>query len=184
MSWSPEAYLAACNFASQAHGLQTLPGAASEPYLRHVATVAAEVMAALSRRDDVARPDLAVQCALLHDTVEDTETTIEEVRATFGDAVAAGVAALTKDKTLPTKDAQMADSLARIQAQPAEVWMVKMADRITNLQTPPAFWDAAKVARYRGEAQTILDALGSACGLLSERLADKIAAYPPSESSS
>lgn len=174
--WSPEHYLAAWNYAAAMHGEQKVPGT-SLPYLAHVGGVAMEVMSALAQGGHVDNPDLAVQCALLHDVIEDTPATYADVSECFGVAVADGVLALTKDTALPSKIEQMADSLARIRRQPTEVWMVKLADRITNLQPPPAHWDDAKIAAYRAEAQTILDALGSADGWLAARLQGKIASY-------
>src|SRR4029077_16765972 len=108
------------------------------PYLVHVTSVAAEVIAALPAAN-MAAPDVAVACALLHDTVEDTATRIEEIEAAFGAAVARGVAALTKDARLPRPE-QMPDSLVRIGREAPEVAMVKLADRITNLAPPPSFW--------------------------------------------
>ena len=174
--WSPERYLAAWNYAARMHGAQKVPGT-ELPYLAHVGAVAMEVMRALVQGGPVADPNLAVQCALLHDVIEDTPASYADVAERFGIAVADGVLALTKDKTLPSKAEQMADSLARIRQQPAEVWMVKLADRITNLQPPPAHWDDAKIAAYRVEAQAILDALGEADGWLAARLREKIGEY-------
>jgi len=171
--WSPERYLSAWNYAAARHGSQKVPGT-ELPYLAHIGAVAMEVMTALAQGSRVDDPDLAVQCALLHDVIEDTPATYAEVAARFGVAVADGVLALTKDKTLPSKAEQMADSLACIRRQPREVWMVKLADRITNLQPPPAHWDDAKIAAYRAEARTILDALGGADGWLAARLQGKI----------
>jgi len=147
------------------------------PYIVHVGAVAMEVMTAIAQDSRVDNPDLAVQCALLHDVIEDTPASYEEVIERFGVAVADGVLALTKGTALPSKAEQMADSLARIRQQPREVWMVKLADRITNLQPPPYYWDAAKIAAYRTEAGTILDALGEADGWLAVRLQGKIAGY-------
>jgi len=80
---------------------------------------------------------LAIQAALLHDTIEDTDTTFSEVEENFGTAVANAVLALTKNESLP-KEEQMMDSLKRIKKLPYDVWAVKMADRITNLQKPPS----------------------------------------------
>ena len=54
-----------------------------------IATIGMEVLATIAL-DDVASPDLAVACALLHDTVEDTETTTDEIATAFGVAVADG----------------------------------------------------------------------------------------------
>lgn len=161
-------------FAATAHGAQKESGS-DLPYLVHVVSVAAEVIAALTTTR-VESPDLAVTCALLHDTVEDTPVTLDEVRARFGEAVAAGVAALTKDTSLP-KPEQMPDSLRRIRDQPPEVAVVKLADRITNLSAPPHHWSKAKCAAYRQEAITIADALGHASATLDARLRARIEAY-------
>lgn len=174
--WSPERYLAAWNYAAAMHSEQKVPGT-QLPYLTHIGSVAMEVMTAIARQSRVVDADLAVQCALLHDVIEDTPATYADVAERFGAPVADGVLALTKDTALPSKAEQMADSLARIRQQPAEVWMVKLADRITNLQPPPAHWDAAKIAAYRVEAQTILDALGEVDGWLAARLRGKIGEY-------
>jgi (p)ppGpp synthase/HD superfamily hydrolase len=176
--WSQAAYLKAWNFAAAAHVGQCVPGTDAS-YLQHLGAVTAEVMAAIAARDDVADPDLAVQCAVLHDVVEDTDVTVEQVETEFGIEVAEGVAALTKHKEAGDKWAQMQDSLQRIRQCPPEVWMVKLADRITNLQSPPTDWSESKVADYRVQAEEIGEALASACPVLGPRLAEKIALYPP-----
>jgi len=172
--FSPDLYLKALHFAADAHGAQTVPGS-TRPYLVHVCSVAAEVIAALEVEAHD-RPDLAVTCALLHDVAEDTPVGLDRIEAEFGADVAAGVSALTKDSSKP-KDEQMADSLARIRTQPREIWMVKLADRITNLQPPPAHWPAEKCARYRVEAEKILLALGEASDVLSGRFRHRLAEY-------
>jgi (p)ppGpp synthase/HD superfamily hydrolase len=56
--------------------------------------------------------------------------------------------------------------------------MVKLADRITNLQPPPEHWDAEKVERYRAEGKLILNELGDASPFLSKRLNGKLRVYP------
>lgn len=172
--WSPERYAHAVKFAAIAHLGQKMPGS-ELPYLLHIVAVAAEVMAAVAV-EAVDDPDLAVTCALLHDSVEDTAMTVEGVAAEFGDAVAAGVSALSKDPGLPKVEA-MTDSLRRIQAQPREVWIVKLADRIVNLERPPHYWQPAKIAAYRIEAIAIAEALGSASAYLHARLRHKIGEY-------
>lgn len=177
--WSQDGFLRAWNFASTAHAGHLAKGTDEpESYLRHLGPVAAEVMAAIAARDDVADPDLAVQCAILHDVVEDTRVSIAQIEAEFGAEVAAGVAALTRDEAAGDRTAQILDSLERIRARPREVWMVKLADRITNLQPPPLEWDEAEVAAYRRQALEIHDALAEACPILGPRLAAKIEAYP------
>jgi len=172
--WSQEAYLKAWRFAAEAHHGQTFPGTELS-YLLHIGAVAMEVLGALAV-ESLEAPDLAVQCALLHDVLEDTQVEYPQLAAAFGQRVADGVQALTKRADLPKSEA-MADSLARIREQPREVRWVKLADRITNLQTPPDYWSEKKIERYRAEAETILAALGEASPFLATRLRGKIAGY-------
>ena len=173
MSFSPERYVAALELAAMKHAAQKVPGT-DLPYLVHVVTVAAELIASFgtTQLDE----DLAVQCGLLHDTIEDTGTTRDEIATKFGEAVAAGVSALSKDASLPKAEA-MADSLRRIREQPPEVWMVKLADRITNLSEPPHYWTRDKRIAYRDEAIVIADALGSASPALDRRIRGRITDY-------
>ncbi|OGP90126.1 MAG: phosphohydrolase [Deltaproteobacteria bacterium RBG_16_47_11] len=172
--WSQDKYIEAYWFAADAHRNQTVPGT-DLPYIIHPTLVSMEVIAALDMelgRDE----DLAVQCALLHDVIEDRGVNYEQVKSDFGEAVAKGVLALSKDKKL-AKRLQLGDSLSRIKLQPREVWMVKLADRITNLRPPPNFWTGAKIARYREEAHRIYQVLKDASPVLSTRLMAKIDAY-------
>ena len=174
--WDQDKYIEAWNFATKWHNGQFLPGT-ELPYINHVANVAMEVMSASAFDNSVEDPDLGLQCALLHDTIEDTKATFEMITENFGDRVARGVLALSKDKSLASKEDQMNDSLSRIRKEPKEVWMVKLGDRITNLQKPPLYWKAKKIHYYRNEAVKILDALGSANSALAERLKLKIDNY-------
>lgn len=174
MPWDPDRYQRTLAFAAAAHGEQRLPDS-TIPYVVHLADVAMEVMTAAAG-DPRIDANLAIQCALLHDTVEDAGVTADDLRARFGEDVARGVLALTKDARLP-KAQRMADSLRRIAAEPREIAMVKLGDRITNLQPPPRSWTAEKIAAYREEARQILAALGPAHAGLAARLRGKIEAY-------
>ncbi len=172
---NPDVYIRALRFASLAHRDQRMPDK-DHPYIVHPVMVAAEVLAAL--QVEAGDHDVAVACALLHDVVEDTETSLDQIHQAFGKEIAAGVAALTKRRDLLKHEA-MADSLRRIREQPREVWMVKLADRIVNLTPPaPGHWDTAKKQRYREEGQKIHDALAEASPHLSARLRQRIAEYP------
>lgn len=173
-TWIQEDYIHAYRFAAQAHKGQTYPGT-DLPYLMHLSFVCMKVIAAL-HVEPQANETLAIQSALLHDTIEDTIVTFEDVANSFELAVAQGVLALSKDKNLP-KAEQMADSLHRIKEQPKEIWMVKMADRISNLQAPPSFWRKKKIQRYRSESEIILAELGDASPYLEGRLRHKIDKY-------
>lgn len=172
MSWNQDLFKRTLDFAAKVHGPQQVPGSGA-PYVVHLVKVATEVLRAADGSFEV---DLAMQCALLHDCVEDAGVKVEALQVEFGARVANGVLALTKDDALP-KAERMADSLRRIRAQPREVWVVKLADRITNLEPAPAHWTAEKRVAYRAEAQVICDALGEAHEGLAARLREKIASY-------
>lgn len=173
-NWSQDHYIKAYKFAALAHRGQLVPDT-DISYIMHLSFVSMEIIAAL-RSEPGHNENLAVQCALLHDVIEDTQTTYEQVLEEFGESVADGVLALSKDKTLD-KPLQMADSLRRIKQQPAEIWMVKLADRTSNLQRPPLHWTKDKIVKYRTEALEILDALGESSAFLSLRLRERIEAY-------
>ena len=170
-------YVAALRFAAVKHEGQRMTDT-QLPYLVHVASVAAEVITAVTAPGAAFDADLAIQCALLHDTIEDTATTYAEVAEQFGARVADGVLALSKvDATIPKPD-RMADSLRRILAQPPEIALVKLGDRITNLAPPPAKWSTEKRREYHVEAQLIASQLAGKSALLDKRIAERIAAYP------
>lgn len=173
MSLSPDLYTRAIQFAARAHRTQRLPGS-DLPYVVHTAAVALEVLGAVPH--DALDAALAVPCALLHDTLEDTDTPEAALAAAFGDAVVRGVRALSKDPRLP-KAEQMADSLARIACEPREIAAVKLADRINNLQGPPAYWPREKRLAYREEARTIHSALAASAPFLGQRLLAQIERY-------
>jgi (p)ppGpp synthase/HD superfamily hydrolase len=173
--FSQEKYLKALNFAARAHKEQKTPYGL--PYLTHLTSVAMEVIHACEESKlEIEKSDLAISVALLHDTIEDTNTTYDDLYTEFDAQIAEGVEALTKDFSLSKKD-QMADSINRLMSQPYEVQMVKLADRITNLQKPPESWDNLKILNYHKEAKFILSCLKNCNVYLSKRLEDKINNY-------
>lgn len=169
-------YQETIKFAAQKHTdkNQTIPGT-NIPYVVHLSNVTMEIFVAFEKSKDF-NLEFAVKRALLHDSLEDTDTTFQELENIFGKAVAEGVLALTKNSILE-KSYQMMDSLKRIQQQPKEVWAVKLADRITNLQRPPHFWKEEKIKKYKEEAQIILEELQGGNEYLENRLKEKIETY-------
>jgi (p)ppGpp synthase/HD superfamily hydrolase len=145
-------------------------------YINHIGSVVFEVSNAFKQESGL-NEELGILCAILHDTIEDTEATFESIRDTFGIQVAEGVSALTKNETLEPKEQRMTDSLDRIKKQPKEVWAVKLADRICNLYAPPFYWNNEKKAAYIEEAQVIYDHLKEGNEYLADRLKEKIERY-------
>lgn len=138
------------------------------PYVVHLSNVAMELFAAASNTPEFDL-DYAVQVALLHDTVEDTNTTIDEIKDKFGIEIAKGVLSMTKNEKLP-KEMQIPDSLTRIKKLRKEVWAVKLADRITNLQPPPIKWSNRKIMKYQEDSKMIHHALRDGNEYLAKRL--------------
>jgi (p)ppGpp synthase/HD superfamily hydrolase len=174
--WNPDKYLKALNYASYYHEKQLVPGS-STPYIIHPVNTAMEIMTALASGEKADDPDLSIQCALLHDTLEDTSATFEDLEKNFGDKVALGVLALTKKDGFKSKPDKMDDSLKRIKLRGKEIWMVKLADRISNMKKPPDHWSYEKRILYKEESEKILNELKSSSRYLSKRLELKIENY-------
>ncbi|MEO0525652.1 MAG: HD domain-containing protein [Bacteroidota bacterium] len=170
-----ELYQKAMKFAGEKHSAQKVPGTNSN-YLLHISNVAMEVLVSYSS-DQSFDIDFAIQTAILHDTMEDTNTTYKEIETEFGEKIAQAVQALTKNENLGSKEEKMMDSLHRINKLQKEVGLVKIADRITNLQTPPQYWSKGKVINYCEEAKLIAKYLHDKNEYLNDRLAKKIVEY-------
>jgi predicted nucleic acid-binding protein len=165
-------------FALKAHGEQKTPEGL--PYAFHIVSVANEIINSLSMHPiSYDEANVAIACALLHDVNEDTQerVTRDAIDMPSEDIVISGVAALTKDETLPSKQEQMIDSLKRLNFQPKCVQMVKLADRITNLAPAPLFWNKAKRKSYVEEAKLIYKALNDSNPYLAQKLKSKIDNY-------
>jgi len=149
--------LKALAFAAHKHRDQRRKDAEASPYINHPIALA-DVLVNEGGVDDV-----EVLCAaLLHDTVEDTDTTPEELVDAFGPRVARIVAEVTDDKALPKAERK------RLQVEHAgelspEAKLVKLADKICNLrdvaQRPPASWDLARRREYFDWAKRVVDGL-------------------------
>ena len=105
-------YQQAISYAAEKHAQnnQKIPGT-NLPYVVHLSNVAMELFVASSANDGL-NMEFAVQVALLHDLIEDTDTTCEEIEDRFGVEIMNAVKALTKNNKLP-KDQQLAYSLRR-----------------------------------------------------------------------
>ena len=170
-----ELYQRAMKFAGEKHSCQKVPGTNAN-YLLHISNVAMEVLVAYNVEPSF-EIDFAIQAAILHDTIEDTTTTFEEIKEKFGNKIAEAVQALTKNQDLDTTRDRIADSLKRINQLPKEVGIVKLADRITNLQIPPKHWNKEKIMAYCMDARLIHKELHGKNNFLHSRLKNKIEEY-------
>ena len=169
-------YQKAIKFAAKRHAdkNQLIPGT-NLPYVVHLSNVAMEILIA-SQKTENFDSEFAIQVALLHDILEDTETTFEEIGNEFGIKIAQAVLALTKNSKIQ-KEERMDDSLNRIKELPKEVWAVKLADRITNLQPPPEHWSFEKITEYQKQAVLIYNSLKGGNEYLEDRLWEKTLDY-------
>jgi len=147
----------AAAFAADRHRNQRRKDADATPYINHPLTLA-HVLMAEGDVDDVE----TIVAAILHDTIEDTRTTREEIAARFGEEIASVVQEVTDDKT------QKKERRKELQVEHAphlsrRARAVKLADKICNLRdvadSPPAGWDLARRQEYFDWAKRVIDGL-------------------------
>ena len=149
--------LKALAFAAHKHRDQRRKDAEASPYINHPIALAD----VLVNEGGVADTEV-LSAALLHDTVEDTDTTPEELERVFGRRIARIVAEVTDDKNLPKAERKrlQVEHAATISA---EAKLVKLADKICNLrdvaERPPAGWDLRRRREYFEWAKQVIDGL-------------------------
>jgi len=147
-------------FAAHKHRDQRRKDAEASPYINHPIALA-EVLAGEGGVADVE----VLAAALLHDTIEDTATTGEELRSQFGGRIAGMVAEVTDDQDLPKAERKRLQIEHAAELSPGAK-LVKLADKICNLrdvaQRPPAKWDLARRREYFDWARRVIDRLRGA----------------------
>lgn len=149
--------LDAASFAADKHRRQRRKDAEASPYINHPLALA-DILAKEGGVEDAK----VIAAALLHDTVEDTETTIEELAARFGKRVASMVAEVTDGKSL-SKDERKRLQIAKSASKSRGAKLVKLADKIANLRdlasAPPADWSIERKAEYFEWAKNVVQGL-------------------------
>ncbi|XP_015124527.1 guanosine-3',5'-bis(diphosphate) 3'-pyrophosphohydrolase MESH1 [Diachasma alloeum] len=142
------------DFAAKKHKRQKRMDKEGTPYINHPLGVAN----ILTEEGDVHDP-VVILSAILHDTVEDTETTFEEIEREFGSEVKLVVSEVTDDKTLP----KMERKQLQIDHSPHishEAKLVKLADKIYNLRDLrkeiPVGWTAERAHEYFKWAEQVI----------------------------
>ncbi len=149
--------LSAATFAADRHRNQRRKDAEASPYINHPLALA-DILA----REGGVEDAKVIAAALLHDTVEDTETSIEELEARFGKRVASIVAEVTDDKSLP-KDERKRLQVVKSASKSLGAKLVKLADKTANLRdlvaTPPADWSDERRIQYFEWAREVVEGL-------------------------
>jgi len=142
-------------FARKKHGAKTRKGAAGEPAFTHLADVASILSNCTDGKDET-----LVIAGLLHDTLEDTDTTYEGLVGEFGQEVADIVRKVSDDLSLPKEERK------RLQIETAphksnRAKMLKIADKISNLRavitSPPEHWNLERKCEYFEWSRRIVD---------------------------
>jgi guanosine-3',5'-bis(diphosphate) 3'-pyrophosphohydrolase len=157
---TPAELIDAIAFAAHKHRDQRRKDVHASPYINHPIALA-RVLAVEGGVDD----RLPLIGAVLHDTIEDTETTAEEIVERFGAEVAAVVLEVTDDKRLPKAERKAAQvAHAPHISRPAQ--LVKLADKTCNLRdvaaSPPVGWPLERRREYFDWAKRVVDGLRGA----------------------
>ena len=136
----------AADYAARQHIAQRRKGERAEPYVNHLTEVAA-LLAEATDGDDV----VLLMGGLLHDTLEDTDATYEDISERFGPEVAALVAEVTDDKSLP-KEERKRLQIEKTAGKSRRAKLLKLADKTSNLRglvkSPPQGWPPERLRDY------------------------------------
>ena len=150
----------ALNFAARKHQGQKRKGGNASPYINHLIDVA-EILWEIGGVHDF----ITVVAGILHDTIEDTKTSQEELKVEFGHEICSIVLEVTDDKSLPKRMRK------RLQVKHAtslsfRARVVKLADKISNIQdimgSPPTDWSFEERLEYITWAEEVIDRLRGA----------------------
>jgi guanosine-3',5'-bis(diphosphate) 3'-pyrophosphohydrolase len=164
--------LKALSFAADKHRFQRRKDTEETPYINHPIRVALT----LAETGGETNLDLLI-AAILHDTIEDTQTTVHEIESHFGSTVLGLVLEVTDDKNL-TKEERKKLQVLNAPHKSLLAKKLKLADKICNvydiIHHPPGHWSAERKLNYLMWAENVLAGLKGANPLLEEHLAELI----------
>jgi (p)ppGpp synthase/HD superfamily hydrolase len=144
----------AADYAARQHVGQRRKGERAEPYINHLTEVAALLAEATDGNDVV-----LVMGGLLHDTIEDTGATFNDLRERFGPEVAELVAEVTDDKSLPQQERKRLQ-VETTRGKSRRAKLLKVADKTSNLRglvkSPPTGWTQARLSDYVDWAEAVV----------------------------
>lgn len=168
--------LTALEFSSHKHRDQRRKDNNASPYINHPISLAN----VLCNEGKITNAKV-ICAALLHDTIEDTETTADELKSKFGKRITNIVVEVTDDKSLPKAERKLAQ-IEHAKHASKRAKLVKLADKICNLRdilfTPPADWSIARKREYFDWSKVVIDEVRGTNKKL-ERVFDELYAAKP-----
>jgi len=148
------ALLTALHFAADKHRDQRRKSREACPYINHPIEVA-EILSRVGGVTDLA----TLQAAILHDTIEDTQTTAEELEGRFGAEVRRLVEEVSDDQSLPKAERKRLQIECAPDLSP-KAKLIKIADKISNVRdvthSPPAHWPHQRRCDYLDWAEKVV----------------------------
>jgi guanosine-3',5'-bis(diphosphate) 3'-pyrophosphohydrolase len=149
--------LQALQFASRKHRDQRRKGGQHAPYINHPIDVT-EILWRVGKVRDV----VTLLGALLHDTIEDTDTSPDEIRELFGEEVMSVVLEVTDDKSLPKAERKRLQVVSAPRKS-ARARQIKLADKISNVteitNDPPVDWSLERRKEYLDWTERVINGL-------------------------
>ncbi|HPC87078.1 MAG TPA: HD domain-containing protein [Smithellaceae bacterium] len=165
--------LQALHFSAQKHRDQRRKDSAASPYINHPIEVAFLVWTVGCVHDEA-----TILAAILHDTIEDTDTTPEEIRSRFGDDVLGLVLEMSDDKSLPKPERKL-KQIVHSPRLSLRAKQIKLADKICNVHdiafAPPDGWPLKRRIDYLEWARDVIDGLRGANENLEKRFDETLA---------
>ena len=138
--------LNAFRFAAEKHTDQRRKDSKASPYINHLNGVVETVWSVADVRDVI-----LLTAAILHDTIEDTDATADEIKSQFGEEVLSLVLEVTDDKSLP-KQTRKQLQVEHAPHKSEKAKLLKIADKINNIrdiiQSPPESWSLERRQEY------------------------------------
>lgn len=168
--------LTALEFSSHKHRDQRRKDNNVSPYINHPISLAN----VLCNEGKITNAKV-ICAALLHDTIEDTDTTADELKSRFGKRITNIVLEVTDDKSLPKTERKLAQ-IEHAKHASKRAKLVNLADKICNLRdtlfTPPAGWTIARKREYFDWSKAVIDEVRGTNKKL-ERVFDELYAAKP-----
>lgn len=159
--------LKAIYFSAQKHRHQTRKDTAASPFINHPIEVA-NLLWTIGEICDT----IAITAAILHDTIEDTDTTCEELRVNFGNEVLELVLEVSDDKNLPKRERKR-KQIVHSPNLSKSAKLIKLADKISNVHdiafAPPDHWSLQRRIEYLQWAEAVVAGLRGINGNLEKR---------------